>query len=315
MTRLQSSTTLDSQFRADVLDGLARPQKELPPKYFYDEAGSRLFNQITELPEYYPTRTELGIMAEHAEAMAKRCGRDCLLIEFGAGSMEKTRLLLNQLDQPAAFVPVDVSGDYLGEAAESLAADYPDLQIIPAVADFTESLSLPDIPASRLVVYFPGSTLGNFDPTEAKSLLRRIAWQVGPGGGLLLGVDLRKEESVLERAYNDEAGVTAAFNLNLLARANRELGADFDLDAFGHLAFYNREQSRIEMHLVSLTEQEAQVDSTTFAFRKGETIHTENSYKFEVAELADQASQCGWRLDESWTDAKQYFAMLYFTAL
>lgn len=301
-------------FRSDVLDGLARPGKRLPSKYFYDAAGSRLFDRITEAPEYYPTRTEMGILRDHAPAMAARCGPDCLLVELGAGSLTKVRRLLDHLERPAGFVPVDVSGEHLREAAAALARDYPSLGVFPVVADFTARFELPDAPASRRVAYFPGSTLGNFEPARADALLRRIARLVGTGGGLLLGVDLRKDEAVLERAYNDAAGVTAAFNLNLLVRANRELGADFDLDAFRHRAFYNRERSRVEMHLVSEAEQDVHLGDETFHFREGESIHTEDSHKYDLAEFADRVAKCGLRVDETWTDPRNYFAVMYLTS-
>lgn len=302
------------QFRADVLAGLSRPHKRLPSKYFYDAAGSQLFDRITEVDEYYPTRTELAIMRRHAAAMAARCGPRCLLVELGAGSLVKVRLLLDELDRPAGYVPVDVSGEHLRGAANELAADYPTLAVHPVVADFTRPFELPPVPASRRVVYFPGSTIGNFDPAEADELLARVARLVGPGGGLLLGIDLRKDPAVLEPAYNDARGVTAAFNRNLLVRINRELGADFDPLAFRHRAFYNRERSRIEMHLVSVTEQRAHVGNATFTFRAGETIHTENSYKYDLTELARRAAACGLHADETWTDPQGYFAVLYLTA-
>ena len=303
------------RFRADVLAGLSRPRKRLAAKYFYDAAGSRLFDAITELPEYYPTRTELGILRARAGEMARRCGPRCLLVELGAGSLSKVRLLLDRLDRPAGYVPIDVSGDHLRAAAAVLADDYPALDVTPVVADFTRALVLPSVPAARRVVYFPGSTIGNFDPPEAGALLRRVARLVGPGGGLLLGIDLRKAVKVLERAYNDKAGVTAAFNRNLLVRINREFGADFDPTAFRHIAFYNIERSRIEMHLVSAAEQRVQVAEVAFDFRAGESIHTENSYKFEISEFAGVAAGCGLRLDATWTDSRSYFAVLYLTAV
>ena len=302
------------RFRADVLAGLSRPRKRLPPKYFYDAAGSRLFDRITELPEYYPTRTELSILGEHAGAIAGRCGPGCLLVELGAGSLTKVRLLLDLLDRPAGYLPVDVSGDHLRWAAAALADDYPALAVRPVVADFTGPFALPDAPAGRRVVFFPGSTIGNFDPPAADALLRRVARLVGPGGGLLLGVDLQKDVGVLERAYNDAAGVTAAFNRNLLVRINRELGADFDPAAFRHVAFYDRAQARIEMHLVSVAEQRVRIGHFYVHFRAGESIHTENSYKYDIPELAARAARCGLRLDGSWTDARDYFAVLYLTA-
>jgi dimethylhistidine N-methyltransferase len=306
--------TATDRFRADVHAGLSRPRKRLPAKYFYDAEGSRLFDAITELPEYYLTRTEVGILRASAGELAARCGPRCLLVEPGAGSLTKVRQLLDRLNRPAGYVPVDVSGDHLRAAAAALADDYPDLAVTPVEADFTRPFVLPDLPAARRVVLFPGSTLGNFDPPEADALLRRFARLTGPGGGLLLGVDLRKDAAVLERAYDDAAGVTAAFNRNLLMRINRELGGEFDAAAFRHLAFYNRQQSRIEMHLVSTVAQRVRVGDHAFDFRAGESIHTENSYKYEVSEFARRAAGCGLRLVESWTDSRRYFAVLYLSA-
>jgi dimethylhistidine N-methyltransferase len=315
MTTTRLPACAADRFRCDVLAGLARPQKRLPSKYFYDAAGSRLFDRITELDEYYPTRTELGIMRAHAGAMADRCGPQCLLVELGAGSLVKVRRLLDRLDRPAGYVPVDVSGDHLRGAAAALADDYPDLTVLPVVADFTRPFGLPGVPTARRVVYFPGSTIGNFDPPEADALLRRVARLVGPGGGLLLGCDLRKDVAVLERAYDDASGVTAAFNRNLLVRINRELGADFDPTAFRHSAFFNRDHSRIEMHLVSTAAQRVRVGAAAFDFRPGESIHTENSYKYDIDELAGRAASCGLRLDETWTDPQNDFAVLYLSAM
>lgn len=301
------------RFRADVLAGLSRPQKRLPAKYFYDAAGSELFDRITELDEYYLTRTELAIMRRHAGEVADRCGSGCLLVELGAGSLVKVRLLLDRLDRPAGYVPVDVSGDHLRTAAAELSRDYPTLPVLPVNADFAQNLPLPSVPAARRVVYFPGSTVGNFDPPEADALLRRIAQLVGPGGGLLLGVDLRKDPAILEAAYDDRRGVTAAFNRNLLVRINRELGADFNPAAFAHRAFYDRGQSRIEMHLVSLSDQRVRIGDAVFAFGAGESIHTENSYKYDLAELNGRVTRCGFRTDEVWADEKRYFAVQYLT--
>jgi dimethylhistidine N-methyltransferase len=314
MTNTPCALGPQQRFRADVLAGLTRPRKRLPAKYFYDAAGSRLFDRITELPEYYPTRTEIGILNARATAMAARCGPGCLLIELGAGSLTKVRILLDRLTEPAGYAPVDVSGDHLRAAVAVLADDYPTLPVHPVVADFSDPFELPDVPAQKRVVFFPGSTIGNLDPGEAATLFRRVVERVGPGGGLLLGVDLRKPVDVLERAYNDSAGVTAAFNRNVLVRINRELGADFDPGAFHHRAVYNAARARIEMHLVSARDQEVRIGSARFAFRTGESIHTENSYKYDVSELAARAGRCGLALDESWTDERHYFAVLYLTA-
>lgn len=315
MTSTLAAPRIKDPFLADVLSGLSRPQKRLPSKYFYDAVGSRLFDRITELDEYYPTRTELAIMRAHAGAMAARCGLRCLLIELGAGSLVKVRLLLDRLDRPAGYVPVDVSGEHLREAAKVLGADYPGLGVYPVVADFTRPFELPPVPAARKVAYFPGSTLGNFDPTEADDLLRRIARLVGRGGGLLLGLDLRKSPAVLEPAYNDARGVTAAFNRNVLVRINRELDGDFDPAAFRHRAIYNRERSRIEMHLISRASQQVRVGDATFAFRAGESIHTENSYKYDLDDIARRAADCGLRAEQTWTDENRYFAVMYFSSV
>jgi L-histidine N-alpha-methyltransferase len=315
MTITLSVPSATNGFRSEVLAGLLRHQKELPAKFFYDAAGSLLFDRICELPEYYPTRTELSIMRQYAETMAALCGANCLLVELGAGSLKKVRLLLDHLERPAGYVPVDVSGDHLKAATRALSREYPDLDVRPVVADFTAPFELPPIAARRRMVYFPGSTIGNFEPAQADALLRQAARLVGPGGGLLLGVDLIKPISVMEQAYNDSAGVTAAFNRNLLVRINRELGADFDPSAFRHQAFFNAERSRIEMHLVSNRQQRVRVGSTVIDFRPGESIHTENSHKYDVKELAARAAACGLRLDSQWTDDHNYFAVLDLTAV
>ncbi len=304
------------QFRADVLRGLCTPQKELPCKYFYDEVGSALFEQITELEQYYPTRTELGIMARHAEEMAGLLGPRCLLIEYGSGSSVKTRLLLDHLRDPAGYVPVDVSGEYLRRSAQALSEEYPDIEVLPLCADFMRPLGLPACrkAAARRVVYFPGSTLGNFTPKAALALLRQTAGLCGRGGGVLLGVDLQKDPRVIEAAYNDRRGVTAAFNRNILVRINRELGADFDIEQFAHQAFYNAAQGRIEMHLVSRRDQVVRVDGVPFFFAAGESIHTENSYKYNLPALADLALASGFAVERIWTDAREYFSVAYLTS-
>jgi dimethylhistidine N-methyltransferase len=306
-------TAPPDRFLTDVLAGLTQAQKRIPAKYFYDALGSQLFDRITRQEEYYPTRTELEIMRRHAAAMAERCGPRCLLIEPGAGSLVKVRLLLDQLDRPAGYVPVDVSGEHLRAAAAELAKHYPALLVAPVCADFTRDFPLPTIAAERRVVYFPGSTLGNFDPADANTLLQKMARLAAPGGGLLLGVDRRKDPAVLEAAYNDRRGATAAFNLNLLTRINRELGANFRLNAFRHRAFYNPERSRIEMHLVSTDDQRVRIGDAVIPIRAGETIHTENSYKYDLGELSRRAARCGLRTDEVWTDERDYFAVLYLT--
>lgn len=307
----RAAPLLTDDFREDVIAGLARTPKQLPSKYFYDATGSCLFDQITKLEEYYPTRTELAIMRAHAREMAARCGPDCVLIELGAGSLVKARLLLDALDRPAAYVPVDVSGDHLEGSARNLAADYPNVVIHPIVEDFTHPFSLPSLSSERRVVYFPGSTIGNFDRAEVTALMRRLSRLVGPEGGILLGVDLQKDVSALEAAYNDNRGVTAAFNRNLLVRINRELEADFDVDAFRHHAFYNQQHKRIEMHLVSTAAQRVRVGDRSFTFAAGETIHTENSYKYDCRDLARQSRRWNLRVEATWMDANNYFAVLF----
>jgi dimethylhistidine N-methyltransferase len=313
--RAEVSRAATRQFRAEVLRGLRAPKKELPCKYFYDETGSALFEQITELEEYYPTRTELGIMEQHAAEMAGLLGPRCLLVEYGSGSSLKTRRLLDQLRDPVGYVPIDVSGEYLLQSAQALGEEYPDVEVLPLCADFTRPLHLPASrkAASRRVVYFPGSTLGNFTPEGALALLRRTAALCGPGGGLLLGVDLQKHPAVIEAAYNDRQGVTAAFNRNLLVRINRELGADFDIEQFAHRAFYNSAQGRIEMHLISRCDQVVRVGGVPFAFAKGESIHTENSYKYTLPTLVELAWAGGFATQRVWADEQQYFGVAYFT--
>lgn len=305
----------ERQFRADVLRGLRAPKKKLPCKYFYDEVGSALFEQITGLEEYYPTRTELGIMERHAAEMAGLVGPRCLLIEYGSGSSLKTRRLLDRLREPAGYVPIDVSGEYLGHSARALGEEYPDVEVLPLCADFTRPLGLPACRkgAARRVVYFPGSTLGNFTPEAALALLQQTAILCGGDGALLLGIDLQKDPRVIEAAYNDRQGITAAFNRNILVRINRELGADFDIEQFAHRAFYNAAQGRIEMHLVSRRDQVVRVGGVTFFFAAGESIHTENSYKYSLSALADLARASGFASQRVWTDERQYFSVAYLT--
>lgn len=304
-----------AEFRADVLSGLARRQKEIPCKWLYDARGSRLFEQICELDEYYPTRTELSIMEAHAAGMAALLGPRVALVEFGSGAGVKTRLLLEHLRSPAAYVPVDISGSALRDSTHRLALAFPSLTIRPVCGDFTLPMDLPlaRLPALRRAVYFPGSTIGNFHKPEMIGFLRQVASQCGRGGALLVGVDLRKERAVLERAYDDARGVTAAFDLNLLARVNRELGADFRLDRFRHEARYDARHGRVEMHLVSTTCQVATVAGESFAFEPGESIWTESSYKYGSREFAALAALGGWRCDRMWTDARAWFSVHLLT--
>jgi dimethylhistidine N-methyltransferase len=299
------------QFLADVLRGLRCRPKYLPCKYFYDAAGSALFEQITTLPEYYLTRTELTIMQRHAREMARWLGRGCLLIEYGSGSSTKTRLLLDHLHDPAAYMPVDVSSEHLHHSARDLKRQYPHLAVLPVDADFTGPLTLPDLARrpGRRVVYFPGSTIGNCTPPEAAALLRRTAALCGPGGGLLLGADLRKDPSVIEAAYNDSQGVTAAFNRNLLVRINRELHGDIAVDQFAHRAFYDPVAGRIEMHLVSKYDQAFHIGAARLRTAAEETIRTEYSYKYHLADLHAMAIDSGFRTDQVWTDERGYFTV------
>jgi dimethylhistidine N-methyltransferase len=303
------------QFLRDVIDGLKRPQKQIPCKYFYDELGSALFDEICELDEYYLTRSELAILRIHASEMAELIGDDSLLIEFGSGSGLKTRLLLERLRSPRVYLPVDIAREHLENSARELACIFPRLRIVPVHADFTGSFRLPHSGdnGARRVVYFPGSTVGNFSPPAALVLLRGIADLVGKGGGLLIGFDLDKDESVVWPAYNDSRGVTAAFNLNLLARINRELAANFDVTGFSHRALYLRSLARVEMHLVSEREQVVHVGGRTIAFAGGETIHTEDSYKYSPATIGRLTAQAGFSLVRQWLDPRKYFSVQYLT--
>ena len=311
----EGALSATDEFRADVLHGLSAGEKELSCKYFYDEAGSELFEQICQLPEYYPTRIELGILEQHAQAMADRLGCGCLLVEYGSGSSRKTRLLLDHLAAPAGYVPVDIARTQLNSSASALAVRYPTLEIRPLCADFTRQMQLPvvQMPVQRRVVYFPGSTIGNLHPGQAIELLRRTAHLCGRGGGLLLGVDLKKEPQVLTQAYNDASGVTAAFNLNMLLRINRELGAGFRPERFWHHAFYNPAESRIEMHLVSCEDQLVPIGGVSFFFAEGEPIRTEHSYKYNLRDLRSLASSSGFSVNQVWTDDRNYFSVQYWT--
>jgi dimethylhistidine N-methyltransferase len=300
-------------FREDVLRGLSRPQKTVPPKYFYDARGSELFEAICGLPEYYPTRTEMAMTRRHAQEMAECAGAGCVLIEFGAGSALKTRVLVRAL-APAAYVAIDIAREQLAAAAARLARDFPRLRVAAVCADYSRPLVLPEVGAGRRVVYFPGSTIGNFTVPEARDFLRQALALAGAGGGMLVGVDLKKDPERLRAAYDDAQGVTAAFNLNLLARINRELDADFDLAAFRHHARYDAALGRIEMHLVSVRAQSVRVGGRVFAFREGETIHTENSYKYGVEQFQRLAREAGFEPRRCWTDPERLFSIHYLAA-
>jgi len=296
-------------FRSDVLAGLAAHPKALPAKYFYDAAGSRLFDAICELDEYYPTRTELKILKAHAGDIAARAGDGATLVEFGAGSLVKVRILLEALSAPAAYVPIDISHDHLLAASSLLAREYRSLSVLPLVADFTRAVRIPPHAGRQMLGFFPGSTLGNFTPTDATAFLRQAGETLGPGALFVLGIDLKKDTRRLEAAYNDRKGVTAAFNLNLLARINRELNGSFDLSAFRHKAVFNATEGRIEMHLESLSDQRVEVDGRSISFAAGETIHTENSYKYSTDEITARARDAGWHMEQVWTDAHALFAV------
>ncbi len=306
----------ESAFARDVIDGLNATPKWLPPKYFYDAAGSALFEAITQLPEYYPTRTELRILQSSAPQIARLVPANAALVEFGSGATTKARILLRAAATFTAYVPVDISAEFLGEEATRLERDFPRLAVLPVPADFMGPFELPAQVALRpRIGFFPGSTIGNFEPQEAAALFRNVARVLGPGATLIVGIDLVKDEAVLNAAYNDAAGVTAKFNLNLLARINRELGADFDLASFQHRAFYNRQRRRIEMHLQSLRSQKVEIARGTIAFRAGETIHTENSYKFTIEGFAAFAQRAGWTPRAVWTDPDGYFSVHAFTLI
>jgi dimethylhistidine N-methyltransferase len=305
----------DSDFRLidEVLRGLARRPKHLSPAYLYDERGSCLFDLICDLPEYYLTRTETAILTERAAEIASLIGKRALLLELGSGASTKTRLLLSAMQELAAYVPVDISRSHLLAAARELRAGYPGLEVLPVCADFTQPFALPRprLRFERVVVFFPGSTLGNFDPPEATALLTLMRNTAGPDGGLVIGFDLVKDRERLTRAYNDSAGVTAAFNLNVLARLNRELGASFDLTAFRHEAIWNEAHSRIEMHLVSEHEQWVLVAGVPIGFAAGERLVTEHCHKYTLESFDAQARAAGWRAVRGWSDPERSFQVEY----
>lgn len=308
-------TATDSEFGRDLAAALATRPRSISPKYFYDAAGSQLFDRICELPEYYPTRTELAILQSCVAEIAALAGPRAEIVEFGAGSLRKVRLLLEAFDRPARYLPIDISGEHLREAAASLRAQFAGLDVQPVVADYTQQLVLPppgeDVGAR--IGFFPGSTLGNFTPDEALAFLQRAAGQLR-GGALLLGADLVKDPAVLHAAYNDAEGVTAEFNLNLLARANRELGTRFVLSQFAHYAFYNAPLQRIEMHLVSRCRQSVTLAGQRYEFEEGEALHTENSYKFTVDGLRALAQRAGFRPGPVWTDPRRLFSVHWLHA-
>jgi dimethylhistidine N-methyltransferase len=301
-------------FRDAVLAGLQRTPRALPCKYFYDTRGSELFEEITNVPEYYLTRTELAILEEYADDIAAEVGPHARLIELGSGASRKVRILLQALQSPAAYVPVDISREHLRDAAAQLAADFPDLPVIAVCADYTRPFQLPAMPgpAGKRVGFFPGSTIGNFEPDAVVRFLRNCAELLGPKGEMLVGADMKKEPEILEAAYNDRAGKNAAFNLNLLERINRELDGTLDLDQFAHLAFYNEAERRMELYIESLADQSATIAGRQFRFGKNERIHTENSYKYPQDEFHALAARAGFVPVHTWTDKNELFAVYYF---
>jgi dimethylhistidine N-methyltransferase len=300
----------------EILGGLSKPQKQISPKYFYDENGSRLFDEICVQPEYYPTRTELGIMQAHVDDIVDLVGPQASVIEFGSGSGLKTRLLLSHLPDLAAYVPVDISRETLSRAAESLAADYCDIEVLPVCADFTQPFELPTpcVMPQRNLVFFPGSTIGNLSADKALSLLQVMREEAKDDGALLIGVDLVKPAEILEPAYNDAAGVTADFNLNLLERLNREHDANFSLPSFEHEAVYDAENRRIEMRLVSLVKQRVRVAGEAFDLADGEYIVTEHSHKYSLGQFESMAETAGFSVQEVWTDKDNLFSVQYLQA-
>ena len=300
-------------FRTEVIENLSRERKTLPCKFFYDRTGSALFDRICELDEYYPTRTEIALLERHGGEFAELSGPACHVIEFGSGSSVKVRLLLDRLQEPATYTAIDISRDHLIDATSALAEEFPALDVEAVWADYTQPVAMDREGANggRRLGFFPGSTIGNFSPDEAQAFLERSAETIGPGGSMLIGVDLKKDEDTLVAAYNDREGVTAAFNENLLARINRELDGDFDLSAFSHDAVYNREHGRIEMHLVSERDQTARVGERSFDFRAGETIHTENSYKYSIEQFQGLCREARYEPVQAWTDPDGMFSLHY----
>jgi dimethylhistidine N-methyltransferase len=312
--RVHDRRASPATFAEEVLQGLAAHPRRLAPKYFYDERGSQLFDAICELPEYYLTRTEMAILESCAEEVAQLAGLGCTLIEFGSGASRKIRLLLETL-RPRHYLGIDISREFLIESARRLAADYPWLEVHAACADFTQEFDVSDATIDgRRLVFFPGSTIGNFEPYEALTFLQRVRRLVGPDGALLIGVDLKKDPRILHNAYNDRQGITAAFNLNLFERLRRELGAELDLDGFRHRAVYNALHGRIEMHLVSRRAQEVRILGRRFGFEAGESVHTENSYKYTVEEFRTLARRAGLRPVRVWCDTGQLFSVHYLSA-
>jgi dimethylhistidine N-methyltransferase len=303
----------EDSFRDAVLAGLSNSPKSLPCKFFYDQRGSALFEAICEVPEYYLTRTELGILKTHAGDMAARIGPNCRLVELGSGASIKVRLLLDALETPLAYIPVDISRGFLRDAAASIATDFPELDVIAVCADYTRPFTLPKIsgPAGKTVGFFPGSTIGNFEPEAVVQFLSHVGKLLGPGAEMLIGADVKKDKAILDAAYNDAAGLNAAFNLNLLHRIANELDSDIAIDDFAHVAFYNPDEGRVELYIKSLKDQSAVIAGRRFSFAAGEMIHTENSYKYAIPEFRTLAARAGFKALDTWTDAEGKFAVHY----
>lgn len=306
-----------SEFFEDVITGLKSSPKQLPSKYLYDERGSQLFDEICQLDEYYPTRCEDAIIRRYSYEMAEQIGPGVMLVEYGSGSSTKTQALLEELENPAAYVPVDISGEHLESTAVGLRENFPDIEVLPVCADFTQPFGLPIAKQTptHAAVFFPGSTIGNFEQEDALAMLGQIAHLCGRGGGLIIGIDLQKDVDVVEAAYNDSRGVTAEFNLNMLRHINRELGSDFCLDEFDHRAVYDEQEHRIEISLVSSSEQQISICDQSFELQKDEAILTEYSHKYTIEGFAALAAEVGLTLRKSWTDSEQKFAVLHFALL
>lgn len=307
-------------FMQEALAGLRKQPATLPCKYFYDKRGANLFEQICELPEYYPTRTEISILRQHLAEAAQLIGPQTRIVEYGSGAGEKIKLLLDNLEKPSAYTPIDISREQLIHASQLLQHDYPTLEVLPVCADYAAELSLPTptTPFNRTVVFFPGSTIGNFNPDEALGFLKRfhrLCLQGAEAGMLLIGYDLKKDRATLEAAYNDSQGVTAEFNLNLLHRINNELDGHFAIDQWDHEARWNESNGAVEMHLVSRTEQVARINGDTFPFKTGQSIHTENSFKYSNAEFKSLAEAAGFRRIRDWSDAEQKFEVALYQAV
>lgn len=309
---IKTEEITQEDIHSEVIEGLSKPQKQLPSKLFYDEKGSMLFDEITNLEEYYPTRTELKIMEDNIQEISALLGEGTMLIELGSGSSLKIRLLLDNIPGLAGYIPIDISTEHLINSCEMLKKDYPNLDIFPLAADYTKDFDLPKInkPYDHIAVYYPGSTIGNFTPQKAKEFLKRISKICGSNGGLIIGVDLKKDKNILEAAYNDKKGITAAFNLNILERLNNELNSDFNLNKFEHSAFFNEEESRIEMHLVSQDNFDVHINGAVIHFRKGESILTEYSYKYSPEAFAELVSDF-FNVKKIWTDKDKLFSIQY----